>query len=66
MKYDVETGSVAMIYIPSFIKIVSGIQRLLGGDIQTHRQKGVRISLLQERRLIMCLLFIIRRGETKL
>jgi hypothetical protein len=30
MKYTVEMGSVAMIYIPSFIKIGSGIQRLMG------------------------------------
>jgi hypothetical protein len=38
MKYAVEMGSVAMIYIPSFIKIVSGIQKLLGGiQIQTDR-----------------------------
>jgi hypothetical protein len=26
-----------MIYIPSFIKIVSGIEMLIGWDIQTHR-----------------------------
>jgi hypothetical protein len=31
MKYAVEMGSGAMIYIPSFIKIDSGIQRLVGG-----------------------------------
>jgi hypothetical protein len=31
MKYAVEMGSVAMIYIPSFIKISSGIQKLIGG-----------------------------------
>jgi hypothetical protein len=39
MKYAVEMGSVAMIYIPSFIKIGSGIQKLLGGytDIHTAR-----------------------------
>jgi hypothetical protein len=30
MKYAVEIGSGAMIYIPSFIKIVSGIQKLMG------------------------------------
>jgi hypothetical protein len=35
MKYAVEMGSVSMIYIPSFIKIVSGIQKLMGG---TYRQ----------------------------
>jgi hypothetical protein len=27
-------GSGAMIYIPSFIKIGSGIQKLIGGDTQ--------------------------------
>jgi hypothetical protein len=29
MKYAVEMGSDAMIYIPSFIKIGSGIQKLI-------------------------------------
>jgi hypothetical protein len=47
MKYAVEMGSGAMIYIPSFIKIGSGIQKLMGrGDSQTHRQHGDCISLL--------------------
>jgi hypothetical protein len=31
MKYAVEMGSGAMIYISSFIKIGSGIQTLMGG-----------------------------------
>jgi hypothetical protein len=31
MKYAVEMGSGSIIYIPSFIKIGSGIQRLMGG-----------------------------------
>jgi hypothetical protein len=31
MKYAVEMGSDAMICIPSAIKIVSGIQKLIGG-----------------------------------
>jgi hypothetical protein len=31
MKYAVEMGSGAMIYIPSFIKIGSGIQKLIEG-----------------------------------
>jgi hypothetical protein len=37
MKYAFEMGSGAMIYIPSFIKIGSGIQKLIGGytDTQT-------------------------------
>jgi hypothetical protein len=37
VKYAVGMGSVAMIYIPSFMKIVSVIQKLIGGytDTQT-------------------------------
>jgi hypothetical protein len=42
MKYVVEMGSGAMIYVPIFIKIGSGIQKLMGG---IHRQHGNRISL---------------------
>jgi hypothetical protein len=38
-------GSGAMIYIPSFIEIGSGIQKLIGG-IHTHRQQRDLISLL--------------------
>jgi hypothetical protein len=45
MKYTTEMGSGVMIYIPSFIKIVSGIQELIRG-IQTHRQDGDDIILL--------------------
>jgi hypothetical protein len=36
MKYAFEMGSDAEIYIPSFIKIDSGIQKLIRGDTQTH------------------------------
>jgi hypothetical protein len=43
MKYAVEMGSGAMIYILSFIKIGAGIQKLLKG---IHRRDGDRISLL--------------------
>jgi hypothetical protein len=35
---SVEIGLGTMIYIPSFIKIGSAIQKLIGGDTQTHRQ----------------------------
>jgi hypothetical protein len=38
MKYAAERDSGAMIYIPSFIKIASGIQKSMGGDAQTHRR----------------------------
>jgi hypothetical protein len=49
MKYAVEMGSVAMIYTPSFIKIGSGIPKLIMGeymDTQTHTEQGDLISLL--------------------
>jgi hypothetical protein len=31
-------GSGAVIYVPTFLKIGSGIQKLVGGDTQTHTQ----------------------------
>jgi hypothetical protein len=34
MKYAVEIGSGAMTYIPGFIQIGSGIQKLMGRGIQ--------------------------------
>jgi hypothetical protein len=48
MKYAVEMGSGAIIYIASFVKFGQGIQKLIWGDSQTHkhRQHGDRISLL--------------------
>jgi hypothetical protein len=45
MKYAVEMGSGAVMYVPGFIKIGSGIQKVNRGDTQTHRQLGDRISL---------------------
>jgi hypothetical protein len=44
MKYAVDMGLCAMIYIPSFIKVVSGIKGLIGEDTQTKRQQGHLIS----------------------
>jgi hypothetical protein len=46
MNYAVEMGSDTMKYIPRFIQIDSGIQKLTVGDSQTHRQHGALISLL--------------------
>jgi hypothetical protein len=37
MKYAFVTDSVVMMYISSYIKIRSGIQKLIEGDSQTHR-----------------------------
>jgi hypothetical protein len=46
MKYADEIGSGAMTYIPSFIKIGSGIRKLRRGvHRQSHRQHGDLISL---------------------
>jgi hypothetical protein len=50
-----------MIQIPVFINIDLGIQKLIGGDSQTHRQHGDRISLFplfqnRESRLIKLIL----------
>jgi hypothetical protein len=45
MKYAIEMGSGAMICIPSFVKIGSDIQRLLG-DTRTHREQADLIGLL--------------------
>jgi hypothetical protein len=39
MKYVVEMGSGAMIYIPCFIKIDLGIQTLIGRDTHTQRAR---------------------------
>jgi hypothetical protein len=48
MKYTVEIGSVATIYIQDIIKTGLGIQKLITGCKETHRQYSDHISLLQE------------------
>jgi hypothetical protein len=45
MKYTIKMGSGAMTYIPSFVRIGSAIQKLIGG-INRHRKHGECISLL--------------------
>jgi hypothetical protein len=37
----VEMGSGAVIYVPSFIKIGSGVQKLIGGYADTHTDSNV-------------------------
>jgi hypothetical protein len=45
--YAVEVGSIAIIYIPSVIRIGSGIRKLMGWGINhRHRQHGGNMSLL--------------------
>jgi hypothetical protein len=46
MRYAVEMGSGTMICMPTFIKIGSGLQTLIWGDTQIHRQYGDHINLL--------------------
>jgi hypothetical protein len=49
MKYAVEMGSGAMIYIPSFTNVYSAIRKLISRgytNTQTHRQHEDRISLI--------------------
>jgi hypothetical protein len=60
MKYAVEVGSGAMMYIPGFLNIGSGIRKLMGaGDTETIRRS--RKPILEEeenvsRVLTMCIL----------
>jgi hypothetical protein len=46
MKYAVEMSSGAMVYIPSFIKIGSGLQTLIGEFTNTNRPHGDLIRLI--------------------
>jgi hypothetical protein len=47
MKYAVEMGSGAMMYIPNVIRTGSDIQKLMRGDAQTHREHGDCKGLLE-------------------
>jgi hypothetical protein len=38
-KYSVEMGSVAMMYIPTYIKIGSDIQKLIEGEYMRHTDR---------------------------
>jgi hypothetical protein len=53
MKYTIAMGSDTVIYMPSFMKIGSGIQKLVKGDSHLHRKHGDSISLLEENMLKM-------------
>jgi hypothetical protein len=44
MKYAVEMGSGAMMYVPGFIKIGSVIQKLIKGDTHTHTHTHTHID----------------------
>jgi hypothetical protein len=51
VKHAVEMGDSALIYIPSFIEIGSGIQKLKGG-IYRHRQQGDLIELIMKESIL--------------
>jgi hypothetical protein len=51
MKVAVGMGLGSMMYVPRFIKIGLGVQKLIGRDTQTLRQGEDRIRLLEESRL---------------
>jgi hypothetical protein len=36
-------GSGAVIYVPSYVKIGSGVQKLMGGYIDTHTHTGSNV-----------------------
>jgi hypothetical protein len=69
MNYAVEMGSGAMIYIPSFMKTGSGIQKLWWkGDSHTHIEQDDLMSLLsffqnKESRLIILWFYYIRTND---
>jgi hypothetical protein len=55
-------GSGAMIYVPSLIKIGSGIQKLMGGGIHRHTHKQTHTHG-EQRDLISLLHFLKIRKE---
>jgi hypothetical protein len=61
MKYTDEIGSIAMIYIPRFIKTGSAIQKLMRGKLQTDtgriekKKKVISIWILDAVNVTNCL-----------
>jgi hypothetical protein len=50
MKYTIDMESGGIMYVPSFIKIGSGVQEFLGGDTHTHTHTKQRyfVSILSQ------------------
>jgi hypothetical protein len=46
MKYTAEIGSGATIYMPSFINMCSGIQKLMGGGGYREREREIILLLV--------------------
>jgi hypothetical protein len=51
MKYAVNMGLGALIYVPSFITFGGDVQNVIWGDKQTHNQEEDHTSILYEIRL---------------
>jgi hypothetical protein len=49
MKYAVDMGSGVMIYVPSFIKICSGIEKLMGGYTERIVMSKAYFNILQNK-----------------
>jgi hypothetical protein len=61
MKYAVEMGSGATIYIPGFARTGSSTENLIARDSQTHRQHGDRLRLLLNESAFPC----VRDSDTR-
>jgi hypothetical protein len=60
MKYAVEMGSDAMIYIPSFMKVGSGIQNLIEVIHRHTDSRDIAKTILIFCRLKICLLTVLQ------
>jgi hypothetical protein len=67
VNYAIETRSDAIIYIPSFIKIGSGIQKLLGEiHIQSDRHTHTHTHTHTEEGDLISLLLVFQNKESRL
>jgi hypothetical protein len=67
MKYAIEMGSDAMVYIPCFIKIGSGIQKLIEGDTDTQTApRSRKLILFFKNKKIKLILSILQNKERRL
>jgi hypothetical protein len=57
MKYAIVMWLGAMIHIPSFIKIGSGIQKLTRGDSQTDHDEIISLDLFFPNKVIWLIIF---------
>jgi cytochrome b subunit of formate dehydrogenase len=63
MKDAVEMGSGAMMYIPSFIKIGSWIQKLIGEDLQTAWRLHKPTSIFQNKEIRLKIVYYCKNCD---